>query len=110
MRFLGREEGRGDEEDNAWLTCVVVDPQVYGTCADDIVAAMNALGIEVRHLWKPMHRQPVFAHARWFGPGHSDALFAQGVTLPSGAGLRDSDIERVLTVLRAHLLEAPAGR
>lgn len=110
VRFLGREEGRGDEEDNAWLTCIVIDAREHATSADDIVAAMNALGIEVRHLWKPMHRQPVFAHARWFGPGHSDELFAQGVTLPSGAGLTDDDIERVVAVLRAHLLDATAGR
>ena len=110
VRFLGREEGRGDEEDNAWLTCIVVDAQEHATSADDIVAAMNALGIEVRHLWKPMHRQPVFAHARWFGPGHSEALFAQGVTLPSGAGLADDDIERVIARVRAHLLGASSGR
>ena len=110
VRFLGREEGRGDEEDNAWLTCIVIDPQEHPTSADDVVAALNADGIEVRHLWKPMHRQPVFAHARWFGPGHSEALFAQGVTLPSGAGLADDDIERVIARVRAHLLGASSGR
>ncbi|MCA1782921.1 MAG: DegT/DnrJ/EryC1/StrS family aminotransferase [Dermatophilaceae bacterium] len=110
IRFLGREDGRGDDEDNAWLTCIVIDPRKYATSADEVVAAMNAVGIEVRHLWKPMHRQPVFAHARWFGPGHSDALFAQGVTLPSGAGLSDGDVERVVTVLRDHLLDASSGR
>ena len=103
IRFLGREEGRGDEEDNCWLTGIVVDPAVHATSADEIVAAMNATGIEVRHIWKPMHRQPVLAGARAFVSGAADALFAQGVTLPSGAGLRDTDIERVVAKLREHL-------
>ena len=64
---------------------------------------MNAAGIEARHLWKPMHRQPVLSGARAFLSGVSDELFAQGVTLPSGAGLRDTDIERVVATLLAHL-------
>jgi dTDP-4-amino-4,6-dideoxygalactose transaminase len=103
LRILGREEGRGDEEDNCWLTGLVVDPEVHRTTADETVAAMNAQGIEVRHLWKPMHRQPVLAGARAFVSGVADGLFAQGITLPSGAGLRDRDIERVVATLRAHL-------
>jgi dTDP-4-amino-4,6-dideoxygalactose transaminase len=110
IRFLGREDGRGDEEDNTWLTGIVIDPQEYATDADAVVAEMNAQGVEVRHVWKPMHRQPVFAAARSFLTGHSDALFAQAVTLPSGAGLSDDDIGRVATALRTHLTGAPVGR
>ena len=103
IRILGREEGRGDDEDNCWLTGIVVDPAEHATSADEIVAAMNATGIEVRHLWKPMHRQPALSGARAFVSGTADELFAHGVTLPSGAGLSDSDIERVVTTLLAHL-------
>ena len=103
IRFLGREEDRGDEEDNCWLTGIVVDPAVHATNADEIVAALNATGIEVRHVWKPMHRQPVLAGARAFVSGVADDLFAHGVTLPSGAGLRDTDIDRVVAALRTHL-------
>ena len=103
IRFLGREEGRDDAEDNCWLTGIVLDPAEHATTADETVAAMNAAGIEVRHLWKPMHRQPVLSGARAFVSGVADELFAHGVTLPSGAGLRDSDIERVVGTLRAHL-------
>jgi len=100
VRILGREPGRGDEEDNCWLTAVVIDPQVHDTDADSIVRAMNEQDIEVRHLWKPMHLQPVFAGARMFASGASERLFAHGVTLPNGAGLSDTDLERVLTALR----------
>jgi dTDP-4-amino-4,6-dideoxygalactose transaminase len=103
VRFLGRESRRGDDEDNCWLTGLVLDQEVYAVGADDVVAAMNAAGIEVRHLWKPMHLQPVFAGARRFGGGRAESLFARGVMLPSGAGLSDLDVERVTTTLRTAL-------
>lgn len=101
VRLLGRESGRGDEEDNCWLTAIVLEEA--GTSrmsADDVIAGLNAENIEARHLWKPMHLQPVFAQARSFLTGASDALFAHAVTLPSGAGLSEGDIERVVVTLR----------
>jgi len=112
VRVLGRESTRGADESNCWLTAIVLDgsgedaaqgageTDASGVSADDVVAGLNAENIEARHLWKPMHLQPVFAQARSFLTGGSDALFAHGVTLPSGAGLSDSDIERVLVALR----------
>lgn len=103
VRFLGRESGRGDEEDNCWLTAIVLgddEGSGAGMSADDVVAGLNAENIEARHLWKPMHLQPVFAQSRSFLTGASDALFARGVALPSGAGLSERDIERVVVTLR----------
>lgn len=105
VRILGRStspEARGDEEDNCWLTSIVFD-EAMGVDVDALVSAMNSEGIEVRHLWKPMHLQPVFAGARFFGSGVSEDLFRRSVTLPSGAGLSDSDVERVWDALNRHV-------
>ncbi|WP_282071642.1 DegT/DnrJ/EryC1/StrS family aminotransferase [Janibacter hoylei] len=115
LRFLGRDDaGRGDAGDNCWLTTVVLDspfPEVRGrqrpslegyldpTPADTIVDAMSDQQIEVRHLWKPMHLQPVFAGARSFTTGVSEDLFTRGVTLPSGPALTDAEIDRVIDSL-----------
>src|SRR5699024_8942279 len=45
VRFLGRERGRGDEEDNCWLTAVVLGDDegsgAAGMSADDVVAGLN---------------------------------------------------------------------
>jgi dTDP-4-amino-4,6-dideoxygalactose transaminase len=46
-----------------------------------------------------MHLQPVYADARVFGGSVSERLFATGVTLPSGAGLRDAEVDRVVDIL-----------
>jgi dTDP-4-amino-4,6-dideoxygalactose transaminase len=87
----------GAHEDNYWLTCIVVDPRVAQASA--VIKELDAAGVEGRHLWKPMHSQPVFEGARSFVTGVSDDLFATGVTLPSGSGLSNDDIDRVLAGL-----------
>jgi dTDP-4-amino-4,6-dideoxygalactose transaminase len=102
VRLLGRSGDDTDEHDNCWLTTVVIDrdgPRV----ADDIVSALGSQDIEARHVWKPMHLQPVYAPYRAFVTGASDELFRTGVTLPSGAGLDDDDVSRVVAALTRQL-------
>ncbi|MBK5283678.1 MAG: DegT/DnrJ/EryC1/StrS family aminotransferase, partial [Nitrospiraceae bacterium] len=105
--FVGREEyddqGRGDDEDNCWLTCIVLDPAVTQVSPAELIAELASEDIESRRLWKPMHLQPVFAANRSFVNGGSERLFDRGVTLPSGSALQDDEIERVIKVLNASL-------
>jgi dTDP-4-amino-4,6-dideoxygalactose transaminase len=103
VSFLGRDghdgQGRGDDEDNCWLTCIALDPAVTSVTPTQLIAALDDEGIESRRLWKPMHLQPVFASNRSFVNGQSERLFDHGVTLPSGSALADNEIERVIKVL-----------
>ena len=101
VRLLGADPARGDESDNCWLTCAVLDPSRSGATAGEVIARLGEADIEARHLWKPMHAQPVFSGARAFVNGVSDRLFQTGVTLPSGSSLGDEDIERVIQAVRA---------
>jgi dTDP-4-amino-4,6-dideoxygalactose transaminase len=99
VRLLG---GSGDGHvDNCWLTCIVLDPELAD--ASSVIKQLDAVDIEARHLWKPMHAQPVFVGERAFIRGASDELFARGVTLPSGSSLSDDDVERVIVELRSAL-------
>ncbi|KRF43245.1 pyridoxal-5'-phosphate-dependent protein [Terrabacter sp. Soil811] len=102
VRLLGRSGPDTDDADNCWLTTIVIDRDGPGV-ANSAVSALNRADIEARHVWKPMHLQPVYATHRAFGNGVSDELFRTGVTLPSGAGLTDYDIDRVVDSLTAHL-------
>jgi dTDP-4-amino-4,6-dideoxygalactose transaminase len=102
LRFLGRDEhneGRSDDEDNCWLTCIELDPALTVTSPSQLIAELADEDIESRPLWKPMHLQPVFASSRSFVNGESQRLFDRGVTLPSGSALHDDEIERVIKVL-----------
>lgn len=85
----------GDQDDNCWLTAVLVDPELAGWSADDLRAALDAADVESRPLWKPMHQQPVFAGARSFLDGTADRLFATGLALPSGSALSPQQVEVV---------------
>ncbi|MCC8071472.1 MAG: aminotransferase class I/II-fold pyridoxal phosphate-dependent enzyme [Bacteroidales bacterium] len=46
--------------------------------------ALDALNVESRPLWKPMHLQPVYADVPAYVNGVSEALFHRGLCLPSG--------------------------
>lgn len=93
----------GDEEDNCWLTTVVVDPDEAGWSRDELSRALDAAGIESRPLWKPMHLQPVFAGTRSVVDEGAERLFATGLTLPSGSALAAGQIDRVLDTIASFL-------
>jgi dTDP-4-amino-4,6-dideoxygalactose transaminase len=86
---------------NCWLSCIVVDPARFGADSETIRLALDAAGIEARPLWKPMHLQPVFAGARFFGGTFGTDLFTNGLCLPSGGGMTAADQARVTDVIRA---------
>lgn len=88
-----------DFNSNFWLTCITVDPEIAGCTREDIRLALDADNIESRPLWKPMHLQPVFADAPFYGNGISEHLFDVGLCLPSGPTLTDEDIQSVVEVI-----------
>ncbi|WP_439902421.1 DegT/DnrJ/EryC1/StrS family aminotransferase [Microbacterium azadirachtae] len=93
----------GDENDNVWLTSILVDEQRAGWVPAELSAALSAENIESRPLWKPMHKQPVFADYRGIINGASQKLFETGLTLPSGSALTEPQRERVMQSIAAFL-------
>ncbi len=81
---------------NYWLSVGLL-PE--GFVVGDVCEELNQVGIEARPAWKPMHLQPVFADAIAVGGSVSKHIFRQGICLPSGAGLTDSELDRVVTQL-----------
>lgn len=90
-----------DFDSNFWLTCILVEPEKFGTDYETLRQKFEAENIETRPLWKPMHMQPVYANAPFYGNGTSEKIFSQGLCLPSGSSLSDEDISRVVEVLKA---------
>ena len=89
-----------DFQSNHWLTCVIIEPEIAGFTREDLCSAMETANIETRPLWKPMHLQPVFADAPFYGDGTSEKLFDKGLCLPSSPVLSQEDLERVVEVFR----------
>jgi dTDP-4-amino-4,6-dideoxygalactose transaminase len=86
---------------NAWLTCILVDPEAFGADRETIRLALEREDIETRALWKPMHLQPVYARHRVFGGDVSARLFERGLCLPSGTALGEAEQDRVVAALLA---------
>ena len=88
-----------DDEGNAWLTCITVDPEQAGIDREGVRLHLEAQDIESRPLWKPMHLQPVFRHCSARVDATSEHLFAVGLCLPSGSAMSPDDQDRVIAAL-----------
>jgi len=84
-----------------WLTCLTIDPELFGADREEVRLALEAEDIEARPVWKPMHLQPVFEGCRVRGGAVSAQLFERGLCLPSGSSLEDADRRRVVEIVRA---------
>jgi dTDP-4-amino-4,6-dideoxygalactose transaminase len=90
-----------------WLTCLTVDPAVFGTDRETLRLALEARGIEARPLWKPMHLQPAYTAYEAVGRRVSESLFERGLCLPSGSSLTSEELERVVKAVHDAV---PRGR
>jgi pyridoxal phosphate-dependent aminotransferase EpsN len=83
-----------------WLTCARVDPGAFGADRDAILELMARRHIEARPVWKPMHLQPLFAEAEVLGGAVAEAIFSDGLCLPSGSNMTDEQFDRVVAAVR----------
>jgi pyridoxal phosphate-dependent aminotransferase EpsN len=79
-----------------WLTALRIDPDAFGATAEDVRRHLEEANIEARPVWKPLHLQPLFANTRCVGGAVAERLFQEGLCLPSGSSLSDSDRCRVV--------------
>lgn len=86
---------------NRWLTTILLNPALTPNAInnDNIRISLEADNIESRPLWKPMHLQPVFKDAPFYGNGISDKLFKEGLCLPSGSNLTEDEFNRISDII-----------
>ena len=61
---------------------------------------LDALNVEARPLWKPMHKQPVYKDAPAYINGVSEALFKVGMCLPAGPYVTDDDVRFICNAIQ----------
>lgn len=83
-----------DFNSNFWLSTVLIDPKT-GKDPESLRQFMLDAGVETRRLWRPMHMQPVFANAPYYGGTTCETLFDRGLCLPSGSGLKEEELRYV---------------
>ena len=94
--------GGDDEEDNCWLSSIVVSEELPWTGAE-LSEFLEGKNIESRPLWKPMHLQPLYQQCEAYVDGSSERLFRTGVALPSGSNLSDEQWGRIESAIHEFL-------
>lgn len=93
------KEPNSDYESNHWLSAIILDSnKTKGKTREDLRLALEKANIESRPLWKPMHLQPIFEKYPYYGEKVAQKLFEDGLCLPSGSNLEETDRERIYEV------------
>lgn len=74
-----------------------------GVTPGQIIAALAEHNIEARHIWKPMHLQPVFRDCAFVKTAErsvAEDVFARGVCLPSDTKMTPEQQAQVCAVIR----------
>ena len=81
---------------NHWLTAITLNSNSKESKSlNDFRLYLEANNIESRPLWKPMHLQPVFKSAPYYGGDVAAKLFENGLCLPSGSNLTTEEKDRI---------------
>ena len=83
-----------DFRSNFWLTTITIAPST-GKTPEELRCHLLEAGIESRRLWRPMHMQPVYEAAPYYGGDCCERLFDIGLCLPSGSGLTEEELHYV---------------
>jgi dTDP-4-amino-4,6-dideoxygalactose transaminase len=92
-------EPNEDFYSNHWLSVITVDEKLISRNHEDLRLAFLEDDIESRPIWKPMHMQPVFKDAPYYGENVAETLFNTSLCLPSGSNLTDDDQKRIEKIM-----------
>ena len=85
-----------DYYSNRWLSCLLLKNYEE---RESLRIALEKENIESRPLWKPMHLQPIFESYPTYLDSTSKNLFDQGLCLPSGSNLEESQLNRIVDTI-----------
>lgn len=88
---------------NHWLSCINFKNSDKNLNPDSMREALLAENIESRPIWKPMHLQPIFKEAPYYGDKTSESLFENGLCLPSGSNLGEKEQDRIKGAILAYI-------
>src|SRR3954451_1087274 len=92
---------------NRWLTALLVDESKSRVSKEMILKALEEQNIEARPVWKPLHMQPLFKGVKYYPHSEkqnvSETLFENGICLPSGSNMNETDQMRVIDSIKKSL-------
>ena len=88
---------------NRWLSAVIMNPEKTKVKPLTLIKALAEVNIDARHLWKPLHLQPLFDGCSYYthdGHSYCDYLFDTGVCLPSASNMTNEQQQSVIRKIR----------
>jgi perosamine synthetase len=87
-----------------WMVSIVL-PSDYPLKRDELMVALRERGIDSRPFFVPMHSLPHIAKYKTYsrdgeGCPHATRLGAQGLNLPSGSNLEESDVQLISNIIK----------
>ena len=86
-----------------------VDSAVTDCQPNDNVEALRVFmlnkKVECRPVWKPMHKQPVYADAVAYVNGVSEEIFMVGFCLPAGPYVTDEDVKYIVECIKEAIVK-----
>ncbi len=83
-----------------WLYTILVNPDLYGMTARELLMALHKHEIQSRPLWQPIHKSPAHEYAQRRDCPVADDLFLKGLSIPCSIGLTVENQERVIHTIR----------
>ena len=117
-----QENPSSDYDSNYWLNTITIEPWVKVKGEENVYTetsqsdcqpnnnvealriALDKADIEVRPLWKPMHKQPVYKDAPAYVNGVSEELFKKGLCLPSGPCVTEEDVKYIVKCIIENII------
>lgn len=92
---------------NYWLSCIILKAGSL-VKMQKIIKLLAYNNIEARHIWKPMHMQPIFKMNDFItmndlNTSCSEDIFSRGLCLPSDTKMTDEELERVEGIVKGIL-------
>lgn len=92
-------------QSNYWLYTCLLPAGTSLARRKAVIAALNAARIGARPLWHTIHDLPPFVDCPAYRIEHSPDLYARAISLPSGAGVSDADVDRSIAALHDSVQE-----
>lgn len=86
-----------------------VDSAVTDCQPNDNVEALRVFmlskKVEARPVWKPMHKQPIYASNPAYVNGVSEAIFKVGMCIPAGPCVTDEDVHYIVEMIKEAIVK-----
>lgn len=89
-----------------WLSCMTID-DTHNVEPLQLIEALRKENIEARHVWKPMHMQPIFKNYKYFSYDNKhmgEYFFKYGICLPSDTKMDDLTQKYAISIIKERML------